>query len=107
MRNLFLFSVMAFTPCSALADPQCVVSPPISRSAAITAPQSTTAEPPTPFRSAAPTGASDNERSGSLRNRVSAPGLDHVVASGAHLTEAGTSHGLRVTGADSRARWLR
>lgn len=90
MRALLSSSAFLLVPCLALADPQCVLSSPLS------------APSPIPMLLAEPNGNSP---------RPPAPGtgaaaLDHVIAAGAQITEAGTSHGLRavVARADNQFR---
>ena len=107
MRALLLSSVMTFAPCVALADPQCVISPVVSHSAAISTSQPTAAKPPTSTQFASPTNESDNGRLRLLIDRISAPVLDHVVAAGANLTEVDTSHGLRAVIARNNGQFMR
>lgn len=87
MRALFLSSAALITPCLALADPQCIL-PALPAMAAV---------PDTMLQQGA---ASPTASTG-------APALDHVVAAGAQLTEAGISHGLRTVVARGEGQFMR
>jgi len=107
VRTLLLSSAMAFAPCLALAEPQCVVPSPISRSVAITTSQPTTAKLPISSQSVASTGEPATERFRSSVDPTSAPVLDHIVAVGARLTEVGVTHGLRIVIARNDGQFMR
>ena len=102
MRALLFCSAIIVAPCLALADPQCVLPSPLAAMPArVDLPAADPARPTAPSPSpmlAAETGGS-SARPSYTSTGVAA--LDHVLASGAQLTEAGTSHGLRTVVARS------
>jgi len=107
VRTLLISSAMAFAPCLALAEPQCVVPSPISRSIAVTTSQPATAKLSTSTQSVVSTDEPAIERSRSSVDPTSAPVLDHIVAVGARLTEVGATHGLRTVIARNDGQFMR
>lgn len=108
MRALLFCSAITLVPCLAIADPQCVLPSPLAAMPAqvdlpAADPATLAAPTPTPMLVAEPGGSSP-------RPSYSATGvaaLDHVLAAGAQLTEAGTSHGLRTVVARSDSQFRR
>ena len=103
MRTSLLCSFFALAPYLALAEPQCaLLSPSGSEPGMVTS-----------LIVAGPTqdGAHSTEpgrgSSGTQVASVDAPALNHVVAAGAKLIEAGTSHGLRTVVARNDGQFVR
>ena len=108
MRALLLLAAITITPCPALADPQCVVPSSVSNSASSAVPRSVAAGTMMPSQPITQGNehvsvAVPESTNGSSRAAI----LDHVAAAGAHLTEAGASHGLRTVVARNKDQFVR
>lgn len=103
MHTFPLSMVVMFLPCLAFAQSQCVLpSAPSSGTGRIT--------PPIVARFAedgAQTAQPDRQSGRTSTLNVDAPVLNHILAAGAHLTEAGTTHGLRAVIARNDGQFMR
>lgn len=106
MRVLVLSSVFAFVPHLAHADPQCTIPPADSVAAVAVAKPAAAVPPPAPPFLVAPAepGAAPPRDAVAGTNF---PALDRVVAAGARIMEAGTSHGLRSVVARNDGQFMR
>lgn len=116
MRVLMLSSVLAALPHFAHADPQCLVPPAGSTAnppaAAVAAEPASTGPSPVarlPVFPVEPGGISAGVGTTASPAPVPAPvpALDRVLAAGATLMEAGTSHGLRAVVARNEGQFMR
>ena len=103
MRTLLIFTTITLLPCLALAEPQCTL-PSVQGPVAGMVPPPIVAEPIQDDAHAT--------KPGRASSRTPAPGadaaaLEHVVAAGARLAEAGTSHGLRAVIAHYDGQFMR
>ena len=102
--NIFLFSpVITLLPCLALAEPQCAL--PSTRGSV--AGMETAPIVAKPTQDGAHTSEPGRGSSGTPVISADVSALDHVVAAGAKLTEAGTSHGLRTVVARNDGQFMR
>lgn len=103
MHAFSFFSIVMLLPCVALANPQCVLP-----TAQATAAGMMTA--PIVAISAEEGGQTTQPDRGSSRTSLSsvdASVLNHILAAGARLTEAGTTHGLRTVVARNDGHFMR
>ncbi len=103
MHTFPLSMAVMFLPCLAFAQSQCILpSAPSSGAGRMT--------PPIVARFAeddAQTAQPDRQSGRTSKLNVDAPVLNHVLAAGAHLTEAGTTHGLRAVIARNDGQFMR
>lgn len=108
MRVLLLLAAITIAPCLALADPQCVLPSPVSNSALAAVPGSvatgTIIAPQPIMQGAEPVPVAP---SWSANSSTRVPILDHVAAAGAHFSEAGVSHALRIVVARNQDQFVR
>lgn len=106
MRVLLLCSAAALIPVISFASPQCVLD-----TLNVTAPiesQPTTGEVGLPSSPSLTPVVEGRPVQPPVRPDVAVrPALDHVVAAGAQLTDAGLSHGLRVVVARASGEFMR
>ena len=103
MRHLLLCSVFVLTPCVVSAEPQCVLPAPAAATQRVAvAPEDT----PLPSLSVL-IDKSHSASAAPATSSTSAPAIDHVAATGAQLTEAGISHGLRTVVARKDGQFMR
>ena len=102
--HIFLFStIIALLPCLAFAQSQCVPSPaPSSGVGIVTLPiAAKLAEDGVQITQP------DRGSNRTFLPNVDAPVLNHILAAGAHLSEAGTTHGLRAVIARNDGQFMR
>jgi len=104
VHAFFLSLSITLAPCIALAESQCIRPSPIRGSAADLLRQHVASTPPQAGAETAEPGLDAGRIS---TYSVDASALDHVAAAGAHLTEAGTSHGLRAVVARNDGQFMR
>lgn len=106
MRLALLCSIIVSAPVLAHADPQCVLpAPPVTSAGSagqVAGEVGLQLNHPAPRAPGVPTFNSDP-----VSGVSSAKALDHVMAAGAQVTEAGTSHGLRAVIARNAGEFMR